>query len=233
MAARSAKATVSIIIPVFNEANNLKHNLQKLYASFNDETLVDVIICDGGSTDKSVQIAKQFSCQVISSSPGRAQQMNSASELAQGDWLLFLHADSWLPEDWIKQLDSSYQWGFFPVKLSGQHWMLRVIETAINFRSRISRIATGDQALFFQRAFFSSLEKFPLIPIMEDIAVSKIARRISEPMVSAYPVVTSSRRWEDNGIIKTTVLMWSLRLAYWIGVNPTRLHRIYYPKQTE
>ena len=232
--ARSASPTgisISVIIPVYNEACNLKRSLQRLYASFNDKTLVEVIICDGGSTDESVQIAQQFSCKITTSSPGRAQQMNTASELAQGDWLLFLHADSWLPARWIEQLDNSHQWGFFPVKLSGQHWLLRVIETTINSRSRFSQIATGDQALFFQRAFFSSLQGFPLLPIMEDIAICKKARRNNIPRIASDPVVTSSRRWENNGIVKTIVLMWSLRLAYWFGINPTRLHRIYYPNQ--
>ena len=227
----SARISVSIIIPVFNEASHLKQNLQRLYASFNGMPLVEVIICDGGSTDNSVLIAQQFPCQITTSKPGRAQQMNTASELACGDWLLFLHADSQLPARWLEQLDNNYQWGFFPVKLSGEHRLLRIIETTINLRSRFSRVATGDQALFFQRPFFSLLQGFPLIPIMEDIAMSKKARRIDKPRVALNPVVTSSRRWEKNGIVKTITLMWGLRLAYWLGVNPIRLHQIYYPKQ--
>lgn len=229
--ASPGRISVSIIIPVYNEANHLKQNLQRLYASFNDRALVEVIICDGGSTDHSVQIAQQFPCQITASNPGRAQQMNAGSKLAQGDWLLFLHADSSLPVRWIEQLDSRHQWGFFPVKLSGQHWLFRVIETAINCRSRLSRIATGDQAQFFQRRFFSSLQGFPPIPIMEDIAISKKARQIDKPKVALDSVVTSSRRWEKNGIIKTIILMWVLRLAYWLGIDPARLHQIYDSKR--
>lgn len=234
MVARSASPagiTVSVIIPVYNEASHLQQSLQRLYASFNHLDLVEVIICDGGSTDNSVQIARQFPCQIISSDPGRAQQMNTASQLARGYWLLFLHADSSLPARWVEQLDDHHRWGFFPVKLSGQHWLFRIIETAINIRSRFSRIATGDQALFFQHRFFSSLQGFPLIPIMEDIAITKKAGQTNRPRIAINPVITSSRRWETNGIVKTVTLMWGLRLAYWLGVDPTRLHQIYYPRQ--
>lgn len=231
---RSANYTgvsISVIIPVFNEASNLKQNLQRLFASFEGDSSVEVIVCDGGSTDHSIQIASQFPCQVTTSSPGRALQMNTVSELATGEWLLFLHADTSLPVDWVSQLDNDFQWGFFPIQLSGKHWFFRIIETAINIRSRLSSIGTGDQALFFRRVFFTSLQGFPLIPIMEDISICNKARQIHKPSISAKPVITSSRRWEQNGIIKTIILMWGLRLAYWLGVSPIRLHKIYYPKQ--
>lgn len=225
----STGISISVIIPVFNEATNLKQNLQRLFASLDDSSSVEVIICDGDSTDQSIQIANQFPCQVTSSRPGRAQQMNVASKLAVGDWLLFLHADTSLPEQWISLLDNNLQWGFFPVKLNGQHYFFRVIETAINLRSRLSSIGTGDQALFFKRTFFGSLQGFPSLPIMEDIAICKKARQTHKPWIPLKPVITSSRRWEQNGIIKTIILMWGLRLAYWIGIDPARLHQIYYP----
>jgi rSAM/selenodomain-associated transferase 2 len=222
--------SVSVIIPVYNETAHLEKSLRGLFASLDNDS-VEVIVCDGGSTDNSVQIARHFPCQIVTSQPGRAQQMNTASQLAQGDWILFLHADSQLPEHWTDQLHKDQHWGFFPVQLSGDRWFFRIIENFINLRSRYSQVATGDQALFFRRSFFSSLQGFPLIPIMEDIAISKKARHLHKPRVATHPVVTSSRRWEQNGIIKTIVLMWSLRLAYWLGINPSRLQRIYYPKQ--
>jgi rSAM/selenodomain-associated transferase 2/rSAM/selenodomain-associated transferase 1 len=224
-----AGISISVIIPVFNEASHLKQNLQRLFASFDGLTSVEVIICDGGSTDHSVKIASQFLCQVTTSPPGRAQQMNVASKLAVGDWLLFLHADTALPVNWTNQLNNSLQWGFFPVQLSGQHWFYRVIEKAINLRSRLSSIGTGDQALFFKRTLFTSIQGFPSIPIMEDISICKKVRQAHKPCIAPDPVVTSSRRWEKNGIVKTIVLMWWLRFAYCLGVEPTRLHQIYYP----
>lgn len=228
---KHAGVSISVIIPVFNEASHLKQNLQRLFASFEGLASVEVIICDGGSTDRSLQIAGQFPCQVTTSPPGRAHQMNAASKLtlSDSDWLLFLHADTWLPVGWTTHLDNSSQWGFFPVQLSGRHWFFRVIEKAINLRSRWSSIGTGDQALFFKRTFFTSLKRFPLIPIMEDIAICKKARQVHKPNIAPDPVVTSSRRWEKNGIIKTILLMWRLRFAYWRGVDPIRLHQIYYP----
>ena len=229
---KPAGTTISVIIPVFNEASHLKQSLQPLFASLEGLPCVEVIICDGGSTDHSVQIASQFPCQVITSQPGRAQQMNTASKLAMGDSLLFLHADTALPAHWTSQLNNNRQWGFFPVQLSGQHRFFRVIEKAINLRSRLSSVGTGDQALFFKRTLFASLQGFPLIPIMEDIAICKKARLAHKPSIALDPAVTSSRRWEKNGIIKTIILMWGLRLAYWLGVNPIRLHQIYYPNSS-
>ena len=221
--------SISVIIPVLNEACHLKKNLQRLFTSFEGLTSVEVIICDGGSIDHSVQIARQFSCQVTISSPGRAYQMNAASKLSVGDWLLFLHADTILPVNWTNYFNNHYHWGFFPVQLSGRDCFFYIIEKAINLRSRLSSIGTGDQALFFKRSFFTTLQGFPLIPIMEDIAICKKARQKHKPNIAAGLVITSSRRWEQNGITKTILLMWGLRLAYWLGVDPIRLHQIYYP----
>lgn len=219
--------SVSIIIPVYNEASQLDASLNDLFEGIPGNARVEVILSDGGSTDNTLAIAKQYPCKIISGKTGRACQMNAACRHANGDHLLFLHADSTLPGDWLKQVQASQNWGFFPVKLSGRHWLLRVIESAISFRSRVSKVATGDQGLFFSQSFFHRLDGFPDIPIMEDIAISKRARKLSRPTIGRYPVTTSSRRWEQNGIIKTVFLMWGLRFAYWLGISPDRLHRIY------
>ena len=227
----SSRISVSIIIPTLNESSQLGQTLKKLFQSFKGDPGIEVILGDGGSDDNSLEIAKHYPCRIIISKPGRARQMNAGSQAAQGAWLLFLHADSLLPEDWRKQLQQSEKWGFFPIKFNGGHWLLRVIEHAMNLRSRLSEVATGDQALYFRKTFFNQLGGFPDIPIMEDIAITKCARRISKPRVANCRVMTSSRRWQQNGLVKTVFLMWGLRLAYFLGVDPDRLHRIYYPKQ--
>lgn len=221
--------SVSIIIPVYNESSRLGYTLDRLFQVLPDKPAIEVIVCDGGSTDNTIEIAQQFPCRVISSKSGRAVQMNTARREAKGDLLLFLHADSQLPVQWYDELIRMNHWGFFPIRLDGAHWLLRIIETAINLRSRISQVATGDQCLCFGKSFFDSLPGYPDILIMEDIAISKLARRLSRPFIATRPVLTSSRRWDKNGIIKTVLLMWGLRFGYWVGISPERLHRIYYP----
>ncbi|MCP3689465.1 MAG: glycosyltransferase family 2 protein [Gammaproteobacteria bacterium] len=219
---------VSIIIPTLNEAGTLNHNLQDLFSKI-DSSDVEVIVSDGDSSDKTPEIAQRFPCQLLSGESGRARQMNNAVKLAKGEWFLFLHADSYLPVTWRADIDKAQQWGFFPVRLSGNRWSLRVIEFFMRQRSALTSVATGDQGLFFRRTFFMKLGGFSNIPIMEDIAISKIARQQLKPDIGISAIVTSSRRWEQHGICKTVLQMWRLRLAYWLGIEPERLHRIYYP----
>ncbi len=221
--------TISIVMPTFNEATHLHDTLTAIYASI-DQAAVEVIIADGGSSDQTLDIAQQFPCQIVSSETGRARQMNQGCQQAKGEWLVFLHADSRLPKDWQTNVLNTLQWGFFPVRLSGQRWPLRIIEKAMNLRSSITRVGTGDQGLFFRQSFFRQVGGFAEIPIMEDIAICKQARQLSSPAIAKSAIITSSRRWEENGIIKTVLLMWWLRLAYWFGTSPERLHRIYYPQ---
>ena len=155
--------------------------------------------------------------------------MNAASKTAQGQFLLFLHADSSLPEDFNRFIEADAKWGFYRLRLSDDAFIYRIIETAINLRTRFSHVAGGDQGLYFKRHFFESLNAYPKIPLMEDIAICKTARRLAKPFVIRSAISSSNRRWRDNGIVKTVLLMWSLRLAYWLGVDPHRLHRLYYP----
>lgn len=218
---------VSIIIPTLNEAIHLNQTLEALFKDI-AQSKVEIIITDGGSHDSTIAIAETFPCQITSSESGRARQMNQARLLASGQWLLFLHADSGLPRNWLTEIENAKAWGFFPVKLSGSHWFLRIIEFAMCRRSSITHVATGDQGLFFKKDFFDQLTGFPEIPIMEDVAISKKARRLSKPEIASMPIMTSSRRWEKNGIGKTVLLMWWMRLAYWFGTSPERLHRLYY-----
>ena len=223
--------TLSIIIPVLNEAELLDGSLSRLFAGPARNADIEVIVCDGGSTDDSLGIIKQYPCQLVQSTAGRAIQMNAGSSIAQGNWLLFLHADSSLPDGFLDRVSRSGKWGFFHLRLNGDHLLYRVISSAINLRSSISRVAGGDQGLFFKTSFFQSIHRFPQIPLMEDIAICKLARQLARPCIIKHPLFSSSRRWRENGIIKTVVLMWSLRLAYWLGVDPLRLHKIYYPQR--
>lgn len=222
--------SLSIVIPVLNEAEMLQQSLARLFKQLQALQNFEVIVCDGGSKDQTPSIAGQFPCQLIHSTPGRASQMNRASELARGEWLLFLHVDSRLPDEFEIELQDAEQWGFFHLRLSGDHFFFPVIATAINLRSSITRVAGGDQALFFRKSFFQAIHGFPEIPLMEDVAICKTARRLSRPHIIRRSLTSSSRRWQEHGIVKTIVLMWSLRLAYWLGINPLRLHKIYYPQ---
>ena len=218
----------SIIIPTLNESETLPQTLGCLFP-LPDGGCTEVIISDGGSEDSTLSIASEFPCHVVCGAAGRALQMNRGSRVARGRWLLFLHADSRLPVDWRKQVENTQSWGFFPLRLSGGQRAFRVIEKAINLRSKLTRVATGDQGLFFTRSFFDRLGGFPDIPLMEDIAISKNARVLADPTISRSTMGTSSRRWEKNGITRTLLLMWCLRLVYWLGIDPARLHRLYYP----
>lgn len=221
---------VSIIIPTLNEADSINATLEHIYQT-RDRHRIEVIISDGGSTDRTIDIAKSKPCSIVQGSSGRAQQMNRAARRAKGNLLLFLHADTRLPEGWFDAVRRADKWGFFPLKLSGKHGFLRVIERAVTLRSRLTSVAGGDQALFFKRDYFDLIGGYSDIPLMEDIAICKAARRSAKPDIPADAVITSSRRWETKGIARTVLLMWLLRLGYFAGLSPQRLHRLYYPQQ--
>ncbi|MDZ4099836.1 MAG: TIGR04283 family arsenosugar biosynthesis glycosyltransferase [Methylophilaceae bacterium] len=223
--------SVSIIIPVLNEADNIAKALLALHVD--RELGHEVIVVDGGSTDDTVTQAEMLADEVISILPGRARQMNAGASKATGDLLLFLHADTQLPDKAIPRLlvnlrKTEKVWGRFDVRLSGQHPMLRLIAYMMNWRSRITGIATGDQAIFVRREAFESLGGFPEIPLMEDIAFSSAMQSgFGSPLCLRDKVITSSRRWEKNGIFRTILLMWKLRLAYFLGVPPEQLAQQY------
>jgi len=232
----SPQATVgavqlSIIIPTLNEVDCLEQSLARLFSLSWVADHCEVIICDGGSQDDSLEIARRYSCRIVHSAAGRAMQMNRGAAVAQGRHLLFLHADSILPADLDEQFPGDARWGHFRLRLDSDAVVYRMIEFAINLRSRVTRVAGGDQGLFFTRDFFQSLGAFPAIPLMEDVAICKLARHEVKPKIIASAMHSSSRRWQNNGVLKTILLMWSLRLAYYCGVDPVRLHRIYYPQR--
>ena len=223
---------VSIIVPVLNEAERIGDLLDDLYARDTIVTDCEVIVSDGGSVDETRVIAARYPCRLISSRAGRAAQMNAASDAAQGRILLFLHADSLLPPAFDPAALAAAAWGFFRLRLDGDAPGFRIIETMVNLRTRLTLIAGGDQGLYFRRDFFRTIGRFPDIALMEDIEISKRARRRARPAIIDNPITTSSRRWQQRGVLKTIALMWCLRLAYRFGADPTRLHRLYYPERS-
>ncbi len=220
--------SVGFVVPVLNEADSIGSLLRDLATHFPG---VSRIVVDGGSSDATVSVAMPDCEQLLIGTPGRAAQMNLGAAGLETDYLLFLHADTrpHFDLDWLQtQLLAEPLWGFCPVQLSGRHWLLRWVERGINWRSRATGIGTGDQMLFVRRDCFEALGGFADLPLMEDVELCKRLRKRSRPLVLHEPVETSSRRWEERGILRTVVQMWLLRLAYFLGVSPHRLHRAYY-----
>lgn len=218
-------------MPVLNESGLIAYSLAALAPL--RRRGAEVIVADGGSGDDTATIASPHCDRVVRSGRGRAVQMNAGAAVASGEVLLFLHADTRLPADAERLIvdglnASGRHWGRFDVRLSGRHPLLRVVESMMNLRSRLTGIATGDQGLFVTRAAFAACGGFPAIALMEDIAISAALKHIGPPLCLRARVLTSSRRWEQRGILRTIVLMWHLRLRYFLGADPSELARVYY-----
>ena len=186
----------------------------------------EVIVVDGGSRDGTPSLAEPLADRVIAAPRGRGAPMNTGAALGSGDALLFLHADTALPAGADRLIAAALEyraWGRFDLRIAGSHPLLAVVARMINWRSRATGIATGDQAIFVSRAAFLAVGGFPDLPLMEDIAISQRLKRLCRPFCIATPVVTSGRRWEHHGVMRTILLMWRLRLAYYLGVEPALL----------
>ena len=221
---------LSIIMPVLDEAGLIVDALQAL-ATFRQRG-AEVIVVDGGSRDGTMELARPHAEKVIAAPRGRAAQMNAGAAIAQGDVLLFLHADTRLPPEAdgrvLEGLERSGRaWGRFDIAISGGSPWLPIVAAAINLRSRLTGIASGDQAMFVRRDAFMAAQKFPDIPLMEDIALSHALKGVSPPLCLGEKVTTSGRRWEQHGVWRTIFLMWRLRLAYFLGAEPATLARRY------
>lgn len=217
---------ISIIIPALNEAEGIGDTLAAL-APLRARGH-QVVVADGGSTDATAALARPLADAVVHAPRGRAAQQNAGAAAADGDVLLFLHADTRLPADADRLILAGLAaggagWGRFDVRLSGRAPMLRVVERMISLRSRATGIATGDQAIFIRRDWWARAGGFPPIPLMEDVALSTTLRRMGRPLCLRAAVTTSSRRWEQRGIWRTILLMWRLRAEYALGADPERL----------
>jgi rSAM/selenodomain-associated transferase 2 len=217
---------LSIIIPCLNEAECIADTLAALGPA--RRRGAEVIVVDGGSDDGTTNRAAPMADAVISAPRGRASQMNAGARRARGEILLFLHADSRPPEaldglviDGLKR--ARRNWGRFDVSIDGEHPLLRAVERLMNWRSRLTGIATGDQGIFVTRTLFTAAGGFRDMPLMEDIELSKRLKRYGPPLCLRHRIVTSGRRWEERGVVRTILLMWRLRLAYWLGADPRRL----------
>jgi len=219
---------LTIVLPVLNEAAIVVAALQAL-APLRARG-AEIIVADGGSHDGTAHLAEPFADRIITVRRGRGTAMNAGAALGGGDALLFLHADTALPDGADRLIDAAlarHAWGRFDLRIAGSHPFLAVVARMINLRSRATGIATGDQAIFVTREAFAAVGGFPDLPLMEDIAISRRLKRLCRPFCIATPVVTSGRRWEHNGVLSTILLMWRLRLSYYLGVEPALLAEHY------
>lgn len=221
---------LSIIVPVLNEAAGLPKLLAALGSLV--DAGVEVIVVDGGSSDGSFELAMASEAVALQSPQGRAHQMNTGAAQARGDVFMFLHADTRLPEQAYAHIEaglagSASVWGRFDVAIAGKSSLLRIVATLMNWRSRLTGIATGDQAMFVTRQAFEAVGGFPELPLMEDVELSKRLKAISPPLCLRDRVTTSGRRWETHGVWRTIFLMWRTRWRYWRGADVRELARTY------
>ncbi len=221
---------ISIIVPTLNEGTEIESALDELQGLRRDGH--ELIVVDGGSVDGTVRLATSLCDQVLQAPRGRGHQLEAGARNARGDIMLFLHVDTRLPPDAARQIlwglgRGGFEWGRFDVRLSGRHWLFRIIERAMNLRSRVTGVATGDQGIFVRREALAAAGGVPRLALMEDIALSRGLKAQSRPLCLHCLVTTSTRRWERQGIVRTVLRMWWLRLAYFLGVDPRRLVRVY------
>jgi rSAM/selenodomain-associated transferase 2 len=220
---------VSIVVPVLNEEAGIVSVLAALFPL--RQAGAEVVVVDGGSTDRTVALARPLADQLLTAPRGRASQMNSGAASARGDVLLFLHADTRLPRGAdrliLQAIDRGCPWGRFDVQIESRCRALRMVAAGMNLRSRLTGIATGDQGIFVARASFDAAGGFPEIPLMEDIVLTRRLRSRARPACLHETVTTSGRRWEQHGVGRTILTMWWLRLRFFFGADPDQLAREY------
>ncbi|MCP5264506.1 MAG: TIGR04283 family arsenosugar biosynthesis glycosyltransferase [Burkholderiaceae bacterium] len=220
---------MSIVIPALDEGEAIA----RVISAVRGEAL-EVIVVDGGSHDDTVDVARANGARVLRAKRGRASQMNAGAGLAQGDVVVFLHADTLLPEGWhaaiVRTLARTRRgWGRFDVRFDSSGPMLAMVSSAMNARSALTGICTGDQAMFVSRSIWRQVDGFAPISLMEDIELSaRLRRLVGRPARIRPCATTSSRRWRERGVVRTIIEMWVLRAAFRLGVDPERLYRRYY-----
>jgi len=235
---RSQTPRLTVVIPALDEAAIIAATLQAL-APLRGRG-AEVIVVDGGSSDQTVALALPLADRVIVDARNRGAAMNAGAALGNGDVFIFLHADTTLPNNADaliaaaladRSSDRAWRccWGRFDLRIAGRHPLLALVARMINWRSRLTGIATGDQAIFVARKAFWSVGGFADFPLMEDVALSRKLKRLCRPLCIGAPAVTSGRRWDYHGLWHTIVLMWRLRLAYYFGAEPARLALAYDP----
>ena len=225
-----AMPKLSLIVPTLDEEANIGAALEAVQPL--RRRGVEILVVDGGSADRTTAIASPLSDAVIMAPRGRAAQMNAGAARARGDVLLFVHADTRLPAEADRLIldglaASGRLWGRFDVAIASAHPLLRLAASLMNRRSRLTGIATGDQAIFVRRSVFQSCGGYPNLPLMEDIAISSALKRVGRPLCLSHRVLTSARHWERRGVVRTIFLMWRLRLAYFLGADPAQLAERY------
>lgn len=219
---------VSVVIPALNDAACLT----RLLADLRAEPALELVVVDGGSEDDTRAVAEASSDVALRAARGRAEQLRAGVARASAAWLWFLHADTRVPPGvatgFVRDLPHGPAWGWFDVRLDGRQWPLRVIETAMNWRSALTSVTTGDQGIFAHRRLLESVGGIPRQGLMEDVELCRRLRRLRPPRRCRSPITTSSRRWERDGILRTVLLMWALRLRYTFGADPNVLAKRYY-----
>ena len=215
---------ISIIIPVLNEAPTIASVISTALQAKN----VEIIVADGGSSDGTADIAKSLGVRVISTAPGRATQMNAGAAAATGDILLFLHADTLLPPGYDSGARQalakpSAVAGAYALKIDARRLCLRLVEIGVNCRSRFLQMPYGDQAIFLSSATFDKIGGFPDLPLMEDFEFVRQLKKQGRIAILPQPVLTSARRWQQLGVLKTTAINQIVIIAYFLGVSPDRL----------
>ena len=219
--------SISVIIPILNEARILEKTLSQLQSELGAHEL---IVVDGGSIDGSVHIAEKYG-KVIASEPGRAKQLNAGAAAATGNILIFLHADIWLETGALASvataLSLGYSGGGFQQKIDGGHFLYRAIEIAGNMRGKYLKLFYGDSGIFLRRADFEKIGGFPEIPILEEMEFSKKLRRLGKTTLVTPHIHISARRWETKGIVRTTLKNWLITLLYFLKFSPVQLAKLY------